>query len=48
MLTEKDLLKWYDEEYCLEQVKQNGLMLLFINNQINQKIQQNKLKKTDE
>ena len=31
--TEKELLKWYDEEYCLKQVKQDGLALQYVHNQ---------------
>ena len=33
MRTEKDLLKWYDEEYCLERVKYNGPFLKYVKNQ---------------
>ena len=31
--TEKELLKWYDLKYCLEQVKHDGLLLQFVKNQ---------------
>ena len=31
--TEDELLKWYNEEYCLDQVKQNGNTLQFVKNQ---------------
>ena len=32
MYNKKDLLKWYDNDYCLEAVKQNGYALQFIEN----------------
>ena len=33
MYDKKDLLKWYNESYCLEAVKQYGIALRYINNQ---------------
>ena len=33
MHNKEDLLKWYDEEYCLEAVKQDGNMLRYVKNQ---------------
>ena len=34
--SELELLKWYDQEYCLDQVKQNGSLLLYVHNQTEQ------------
>ena len=32
MKSKKNLLKWYDEEYCLQAVKQNGYDLQYVKN----------------
>ena len=33
MFDKKDLLKWYDEEYCLKEVKREGYMLQYVKKQ---------------
>ena len=32
-MTKEDLLKWYDEEYCLKAIEQDPLNLQYIENQ---------------
>jgi len=32
MKTKENLLKWYNEKYCLQVVKQTGLSLQFVKN----------------
>ena len=33
MYKKEDLLKWYDKEYCLKRVKENGYNLEYVKNQ---------------